>query len=123
MEFSVLHGLYVAKHISTSIISFFDGYVRSSLLCGFFFSCRFLTVAASPAAQHRLKGIWPSAAAARGFWALEHRLKGCGPWTQTLHSMGDLPGPGIEPMSPTLAYMPPGKPPPTSIILLDGKIQ
>ena len=39
VESSVLHGLYVAKHLSTSIIFFFGGYARSSLLCGFFLSC------------------------------------------------------------------------------------
>ena len=41
-----------------------------------------------------------------GLWALEHRLNSCGTW--------DLPGPGLEPMSPALAggfltTAPPGK--------------
>ena len=93
---------------------------------------RLLIVVASPVAEHRLQGLRASVAAAHGlssygFWALEHRLNSCGPWAHMLHSMQDLPGPGTEPMSPALAYMPasepPGKPPPTSIILLDGKIQ
>ena len=30
-------------------------------------------------------------------------LSSCGSWAQLLHSRSDLPGPGIEPMSPALA--------------------
>ena len=49
-----------------------------------------------------------------GSRALERRLSSCGAWAQLLHSMWDLPGPGIEPMSPALASRflttaPPGK--------------
>ena len=49
-----------------------------------------------------------------GSWALEHRLSSCGAWAQLLHGMWDLPGPGLEPVSPALAggfltTMPPGK--------------
>ena len=36
-------------------------------------------------------------------WALEHRLSSCGSWAQLPSGMWDLPGPGIEPMSPPLA--------------------
>ena len=39
----------------------------------------------------------------RSSWALEHRLKRYGTWAWLLHGMWDLPGPGIEPMSPALA--------------------
>ena len=35
--------------------------------------------------------------------ALEHRLNNCGSWALLLCSMWNLPGPGIEPMSPALA--------------------
>ena len=40
----------------------------------------------------------------------------CGAWALLLRSMWDLPGPGLEPMSPALAggfltTVPPGKPP------------
>ena len=35
--------------------------------------------------------------------ALEHRLKSCGSWAWLLCGMWDLPEPGIEPASPTLA--------------------
>ena len=50
-----------------------------------------------------------------GSWALERRLSSCGPQVYLLCGMWDLPGPGIEPVSPTLAgrfltTVPPGKP-------------
>ena len=38
-----------------------------------------------------------------GSRALEHRLSSCGTWAQLLRGMWDLPGPGLEPMSPALA--------------------
>ena len=51
-----------------------------------------------------------------GLWALERRLSSCGARAQLLRGMWDLPGPGLEPMSPALAggfltTAPPGKPP------------
>ena len=50
-----------------------------------------------------------------GLWALERRLSSCGARAQLLHSLWDLPGPGLEPMSPALAggfstTVPPRKP-------------
>ena len=57
-----------------------------------------------------------------GAWALDawasvvvaHMLSSCGARSQLLHGMWDLPGPGLEPMSPALAggfltTVPPGK--------------
>ena len=46
--------------------------------------------------------------------ALEHRLSSCGAQAELLRGMWDLPGPGIEPVSPALAggfltTTPPGK--------------
>ena len=38
-----------------------------------------------------------------GSWSLEHRLNSCGAWAQLLQGMWDLPGLGIEPISPALA--------------------
>ena len=38
-----------------------------------------------------------------GSWALECRLSSCGTQAQLLCGMWDLPGPGIEPVSPALA--------------------
>ena len=65
--------------------------------------CGPLTVAASLAAEHRLQ---------------THRLSSCGSRAQLLRGMWDLPGPGLEPMSPALAgrfstTAPPGKPLPS----------
>ena len=56
----------------------------------------FLTGVASLAAEHGVLGTWASAVAA-------HRLSSCGTQTQLTQGMRNLPGPGIEPMSPTLA--------------------
>ena len=59
-----------------------------------------LTIAASLAAEHRLQ---------------TRRLSNCGSRAQLLQGMWDLPGPGLEPVSPALAgrfstTAPPGKP-------------
>ena len=50
-----------------------------------------------------------------GSRALERRLRSCGSRAQLLRGMWDLPGPGLEPVSPALAgrfstTAPPGKP-------------
>ena len=50
-----------------------------------------------------------------GSWALERRLSSCGARVLLLCGIWDLPGPGLEPMSPALAggsltTAPPGKP-------------
>ena len=67
----------------------------------------------------RALGLWASVVAAHGLSscgsrALELRLSSCGAWAYLLRGMWDLPGPGIEPMSPALAGgfltpLPPGK--------------
>ena len=49
-----------------------------------------------------------------GSWALERRLSSCGARAQLLRGTWDLPGPGLEPVSPALAggfltTAPPGK--------------
>ena len=59
-----------------------------------------LTIAASPAAEHRLQ---------------MRRLSNCGSRAQPLRGMWDPPRPGLEPVSPALAgglstTAPPGKP-------------
>ena len=63
--------------------------------------CRPLTIAASPAAEHRLQ---------------TRRLSNCGSLAQPFRSTWDPPRPGPEPVSPALAgrltaTAPPGKPP------------
>ena len=59
-----------------------------------------LTIAASPAAEHRLQ---------------TRRLSNCGSWAQLLRGTWDPPRPGLEPVSRALAgrlstTAPPGKP-------------
>ena len=59
-----------------------------------------LTAAASLVAEHKLQ---------------TRRLSSCGSRAQSLRGMWDLPGPGLEPVSPALAgrlstAAPPGKP-------------
>ena len=64
-------------------------------------------------------GMWASVVVARGLsscgsWALERRLSSCGTRAYLLRGMWDLPGPGLEPVSPALAggfltTAPPGK--------------
>ena len=66
------------------------------------------------------QGAWVSVVVARGLSscgsrALEHRLSSCSARAQLLYSMWDLPGLGLEPVSPVLAggfltTAPPGKP-------------
>ena len=68
----------------------------------------------------RALGVRTSVAAARGLSscgsrALERRLSSCGARASLLRGMWDLPGPGLEPVSPALAgglltTAPPGKP-------------
>ena len=58
-----------------------------------------------------------------GSWALEHWLNSCGTHACLLHGMWDLPGPGIEPVSPALAgrfftHGPTGKQAPASPVLI-----
>ena len=64
--------------------------------------------------------LWSTGSRRAGFsscgsQALERRLSSCGAWAQLLRGMWDLPGPGLEPVSPALAggfltTAPPGKP-------------
>ena len=53
-------------------------------------------------------GVLASVAVARGLSscgsrALDRRLSSCGAWAELLPGMWDLPGPGLEPVSPALA--------------------
>ena len=62
-----------------------------------------------------LQQLWHAGSSSCGLRALECRLSSCGARAQLLHGMWDLPGPGLEPMSPALAggfltTVPPGKP-------------
>ena len=67
-----------------------------------------LTAVASLVAEHGLQSAQASVDVARG-------LSSCGVRAQLLRGMWDLPGPGLEPVSPALAggfltTAPPGKP-------------
>ena len=55
--------------------------------CGSFSCCR------APALE-------PANFSSCGSQALERGLSGCGTWALLSHSIGNLPGPGIKPMSP-----------------------
>ena len=91
----------------------------SLLLCRPFFSCGewglllaaacgLLIVAASLLQSTGSRACGLQKAAARGLsscntHALEHSINSCGMQALLFHSMWDLPGPGMEPMSPALA--------------------
>ena len=57
-----------------------------------------------------------------GSWALERRLSSCSAQALLLRGMWNLPGPGLEPVSPALAdgfltTVPPGKPCTSALII------
>ena len=71
-----------------------------------------LTIATSLVAEHRLQTL---------------RLSSCGSWAQLLHSMWDLPRPGLKPVSPALAgrfstTVPPGKPPSSAFLIRQSEL-
>ena len=96
-----------------SLVAASGGY--PSLRCAGF-SLRWLLLLQSTGSRHAgfsSCGTWASVVVARG--ALEHRLSSCGTRAWLLHGLWDLPGPGLEPVSPALAggfltTAPPGKP-------------
>ena len=70
-----------------------------------------LIAVASLVVEHGLQACGLSSCGSR---ALERRLGSCGTWAQLLRGMWDLPGLGLEPVSPALAggfltTAPPGK--------------
>ena len=84
--------VFIAAH-GLSLVAASGGY--SSLRCTDF-SLRWLLL------------LWSTGSRCAGFsscgtWALEHRLSSRGTWALLLHGMWDLPGPGLEPVSPALA--------------------
>ena len=94
--FGAAHGL--------SLVAASGGY--SSLRCAGL-SLRWLLLLRSTGSRH-------AGFSSCGSWALECRLSSCGPWALLLRGMWDLPGPGLEPVSPALAggfltTVPPGK--------------
>ena len=94
-------------------IYFIFGCVGSSLLCtGFLWLGRVgATLSCSVRASHcsgfsllqSTDGLQAHGLSSCGSQALECRLSSCGEWAQLLRGMWDLPGPGLEPVSPALA--------------------
>ena len=88
------------------------GCAVSSLLCGLFCSCGeqgLLACCCVLGSHFRSFSCCGAQALGRvgfsscGSWALEHRLCSCGTRAYSLHGTWDLPGPGIEPISPALS--------------------
>ena len=77
-----------------------------------FIAVRGLLIAGASLVQHGLQARGLSSCVLQ---TLERRLSSCGAQAQLLRGMWDLPGPGLEPVSPALAgrfltSVPPGKP-------------
>ena len=97
---------------------FIFGCVGSSLLRVCFLQLRW--AGATLRCGARALGARASVVGARGlsscgFWALECRLSSCGARASLLRGVWELPGPGLEPLSPALVggfltTAPPGKP-------------
>ena len=71
-------------------------------------------VAAHGLSSCRVQALGHAGFSSSGSRPLEHRLSSCGTRAQLLCGMWDLPGPGIEPVSPALTgrlptTVPPGK--------------
>ena len=89
-----------------SVVVASGGY--SSLWCTGF-SLQWLLIAEHGLYVHRLQQLWHV-----GSVVVAHGLSSCGTRASLLHGMWDLPGPGLEPVSPALAggfstTVPPGK--------------
>ena len=98
-----------------SLVAASGGY--SSLRC-MGFSLRWLLLLRSTGSRHTGSVVVARGLSSCGLWPLERRLSSCGTRAQLLHGMWDLPGLGLEPMSPAsaggfLTTAPPGKPHPT----------
>ena len=97
--------LFIFGCAGSSLLCSSRGY--SSLRCAGF-SLQWLLLLQSPGSRH--EGF-----SSCGTQALERRPSSCGARAQQLRSMWDLPGPGLEHVSPALAggfltTAPPGKP-------------
>ena len=99
-----LHCVFVAVH-GLSLVAASGDY---SSLRWVGFSLRWLLLLRSTGSRH-------AGFSSCGSRALERRLSSCGAWALLLRGMWDLPGPGLEPVSPASAggfptTAPPGKP-------------
>ena len=90
-----------------------------------------LLIAVTSLVEHGLSGVQASVVGAHGLssygsWALQHRLNNCGTGAQLFHSICDIPGPGIEAMSPAFTggfftTESPGKPLTTEFLKIEMK--
>ena len=119
-----LHWVFVAVR-GLSLVVASGGY---SLLWCACFSFQWLLLLQTQALGARASVVASCRLSSCGSWALERRLSSCGAQALLLCDMWDLPGPGIEPVSPALAsgfltIVPPGKSPLTllvrTIVILD----
>ena len=94
-----LHWVFVAT-CGLSLVAVSGGY--SSLRCAGF-SSQWLFLLQSMGSSTRASVVVASGLSSCGLRALEHRLSSCGARAQLLRGMSDLPGPGLEPVSPALA--------------------
>ena len=97
---------YTIVEYDVTLFIYFFGCVGSLLQCAGF-SLRWLLLLRSTGSRH-------TGFSSCGLQALERRLSSCGAQALLLSGMWDLPGPGIEPVSPALAggflaTVPPGK--------------
>ena len=102
-----LRWVFVAEHW-LSVVAASRGY--SSLRC-VGFSLRWLLITECSLQACSLQQLWHA-----GSVVVALRLSSCGARAQLLCGIWDLPGPGLEPVSPALAggfltTAPPGKPP------------
>ena len=115
--------IYINTVFYFFFLIFIFGCVGSSLVCAGFLQLwrAGATLRCGAQASHcsgfACCGAWAQGTQAQqfGMGALERRLSSCSTWAQLFCGMWDLPGPGLEPMSPALAggflsTAPPGKP-------------
>ena len=112
--FTFLFLIVCCQCIEKQQISFFKKFICYFWLCWVFIAAYRLSVVAASGSYSLLQCVARGLSSC-GSQAVEHRLSRCGSWAQLLRGMWDLPGPGIEPVSPALAggfstTAPPGKP-------------
>ena len=109
MYLAVLGGLHCCSGFSLAV---------ASRGCPPLVVCRLPSAVASLSEEQGLQGAWVSIvwpwAHSFGSWTLVDKISHCGAWASSLHGTWDLPRPGIELLSPTLAgefftTEPPGK--------------
>ena len=119
--FTVIHSkdFLIISFFYKFIYLFIYGCIESSLLCVGFLQlrragatlccdvrpshCGGFSCCGAQALGARASGVVAHGLSSCGSQALERRLSSCGTRAQLLHGMWDVPGPGLEPVSPALA--------------------